>query len=107
MGHARALIGVEDVDKQLFIFHEIVRNRLSVRQVEELVRRLTQKNNTAPAKSPAIQLPQAYQKIQDQLASHFATKVKLNRGKNGKGNITIEFYSDHELDRLLELIDIT
>jgi ParB family chromosome partitioning protein len=51
-------------------------------------------------------LPPAYKKIEDNLASHFATKVKLDRSKNGKGSVTIEFYSDEELDSILEKIDL-
>jgi ParB family chromosome partitioning protein len=106
MGHARALIAVENVEKQLFIFNEIMQNGLSVRQTEDLVRKTThidKGNIKKPAKST---LPPAYQKIEDNLASHFATKVKLDRSKNGKGSVTIEFYSDEELDSILEKIDL-
>ncbi|MBP1652159.1 MAG: parB-like partition protein [Bacteroidetes bacterium] len=106
MGHARALIAVENVEKQLFIFNEIMQNGLSVRQTEELVRKVShidKGNVKKPAKST---LPPPYQKIEDNLASHFSTKVKLDRNKNGKGSVTIEFYSDEELDSILEKIDL-
>lgn len=105
MGHARALSGIENVEKQLFIFGEIIKNELSVRATEELVRNVNHidKSNV---KKPVKNLAPAYQKIEDNLASHFATKVKLERGKNGKGNIQIEFYSDEELDAILEKIDL-
>ncbi|HEY0274129.1 MAG TPA: ParB/RepB/Spo0J family partition protein [Chitinophaga sp.] len=106
MGHARALIGVENVEKQLFIFNEITKNELSVRATEELVRKVNHIDK-GPVKKPAkSNLAPAYQKIEDNLASHFATKVKLERGKNGKGSIQIEFYSDEELDSILEKIDM-
>ncbi len=84
MGHARTLIGVENVDQQLFVFAEIMKNGLSVRQTEELVRKVNQ-NDKPNAKKPAkASLPPAYQKIQDNLASHFSTKVNLDRGKTVK-----------------------
>ncbi|CAL1517002.1 ParB/RepB/Spo0J family partition protein [Chitinophaga sp. MM2321] len=106
MGHARVLTGVENVENQLFLYNEILQNGLSVRQTEELARRINQADKGNHQKAAKLKLPPAYQKIQDNLASHFATKVKLDRGKNGKGNIVIEFYSDEELDSILEKIDI-
>lgn len=105
MGHARALSGIENVEKQLFIFGEIIKNELSVRATEELVRKVNHIDK-GHVKKPVKNLAPAYQKIEDNLASHFATKVKLERGKNGKGNIQIEFYSDEELDAILEKIDL-
>lgn len=73
MGHARALINVDTIDKQLYIFQETVERKLSVRQTEELVRKLYKVAN--PVKNSVIaQLPAAYIKIEDNLASHFTTK---------------------------------
>lgn len=106
MGHARTLIAVENVEKQLYIFGEIMKNGLSVRQTEELVRKVNhiEKGNVKkPVKST---LPPAYQKIQDNLSTHFSTKVHLDRSKNGKGSINIEFYSDEELDSILEKLSL-
>jgi len=106
MGHARALISIENVDKQLFVYNEITKNGLSVRQTEELVRRMHQAANKGNEKKTLPGLPPAYKRIEDKLASHFATKVKLDRSKNGKGNIQIEFYSDEELESILEKISL-
>lgn len=106
MGHARALIAVENIEKQLFIFNEIIQNGLSVRQTEELVRKTSHIDKGNVKKPVKSTLAPAYQKIEDHLATHFATKVKLDRGKNGKGSVTIEFYSDEELDSILEKIDL-
>ncbi|WP_298714571.1 ParB/RepB/Spo0J family partition protein [Chitinophaga sp.] len=106
MGHARTLIGVEDIDKQLFVFGEIMKNGLSVRQTEELVRKVNQNDKSQAKKTAKASLPPAYQKIQDNLSSHFSTKVNLDRGKNGKGSIQIEFYSDEELDGILEKLSL-
>lgn len=106
MGHARALIAVENVEKQLFIFNEIMQNGLSVRQTEELVRKTSHIDKGNVKKPTKSTLPPPYQKIEDNLASHFSTKVKLDRNKSGKGSVTIEFYSDEELDSILEKIDL-
>ncbi len=101
MGHARALINVHSVDHQLFIFNEIVEKRLSVRQTEELVRKMY-KNEEAVKESIKPVLPPAYKKIEDNLASHFSTKVKLQYNKKGNGSITIEYYSLQELNKILD-----
>jgi len=104
MGHARALINVDGVDKQLFIHQEILEKGLSVRKVEELVRNLHQlplKTEKPKEKSASFQ----YQKLQDDLASKFATRVKLKVTQNGKGAIEIPFVSDDDLNRILELLD--
>jgi ParB family chromosome partitioning protein len=105
MGHARALINVESVDKQLFIHQEIIDKGLSVRKVEELVRSI----NSLQLKPKTEKQPSGtsfeYQKLQKDLASRFATKVKLKVGENGKGAIEIPFVSDDDLSRILELLD--
>jgi ParB family chromosome partitioning protein len=108
MGHARALINVDTIDKQLYIFHETIERKLSVRQTEELVRKLyksgTEKKTDA-SKEPA--LPPVYKKLQDNLASHFTTKVKLNHNKKGDGSITIEYYNLSDLNKILDLIGVS
>jgi len=106
MGHARALITLETVDKQLLAFKEIKNKSLSVRQTETLARELAQHVNMVKPKPTAAGLPPAYKKIEDKLASHFSTKVKLSHSKNGKGSITIEYYSLQELNKLLETMNV-
>jgi len=106
MGHARALINVDTIDKQLYIFQETVERKLSVRQTEELVRKLYKVAN--PVKSSVkTQLPPAYKKIEDNLASHFTTKVKLNHNKKGNGTITIEYYSISDLNKILDQVGVS
>src|SRR4030095_15645052 len=106
MGHARALINVDTVDKQLYIFHEIQDRDLSVRQTEELVRKLYKaapavKNGSKSSLSPA------FKKIEDNLASHFSTRVKMQHSKKGRGTITLEYYSLEELNKLLNQMGIS
>jgi ParB family chromosome partitioning protein len=105
MGHARALINVDMIDKQLHIFNEIRNQGLSVRQTEELVRKLY-KTPLAVKDSVKTALPPAYKKIEDNLASHFSTKVKLNHNKKGHGNITIEYYSLQDLNKILDMLGV-
>jgi ParB family chromosome partitioning protein len=104
MGHARALINVDTVDKQLFIFKEIKEKGLSVRQTETLVRNLY-KQGDAVKKTSKSQLPSAFQRIEDKLASHFSTRVKLRHSRNGSGQILIDYYSQEELSKILRQMD--
>ena len=103
MGHARALINVDVVDKQLYIFSEIKKRELSVRQTEELVRKLYT-SAVKVAVKPA--LPVAFKKIEDNLASEFNTRVKLKHSKKGSGSILFEYYSIEELNALLDKLNI-
>lgn len=105
MGHARALITIETIDKQLFIFKEVKEKGLSVRQTEELVKKMN--GASAVVKSSVkSSLPPAYKRIEDNLATHFATKVKLAHNKSGHGNIQIEYYSLEELNKILEMMNV-
>ncbi len=106
MGHARALINVDMVDKQLYIFSEIKNKALSVRQTEDLVRKMYT-GSAAVKTSVKTAMPAAYKKIEDNLASRFSTKVKLNYNKKGHGSILLEYYSLEELNALLEKLNVT
>lgn len=108
MGHARALVNIDTIDKQLFVFKEIQQKQLSVRQTEELVRKLYKGDKSVTGSSTTkSDLPPAYQKIQDNLASHFGTKVNMTHNKKGYGSISIEYYSLDELNKILDLMNIT
>jgi ParB family transcriptional regulator, chromosome partitioning protein len=104
MGHARALINVDVVDKQLYIFNEIKKNGLSVRQTEELVRKLYTSSAVKVAVKQA--LPANFKKIEDNLASNFNTRVRMKHGKKGNGSILFEYYSVEELNALLDKFNI-
>lgn len=103
MGHARAIIGLEHVEQQLYVYREIVQRGLSVRQVEQMVKDMANYTTPAAPKVAAapVKLPIAYKRIEDSMASHFSTKVDLDRKKSGKGRIVIEFYSDEDLERIM------
>ncbi len=102
MGHARAIISLEHVDKQLFVFHETVQRGLSVRQVEQLVKNMAADKTSVPVKSAPAKIPPAYKRIEDDMASHFSTRVRLDRNKTGRGKIVIEFYNNEDLERIME-----
>jgi ParB family chromosome partitioning protein len=109
MGHARAIIGLDQIDQQLYVFREVREKGLSVRQVEALVKDMlsSDKPDTSGATAARnAQLPPAYKRIEDNMASHFSTKVKLDRKKNGKGAILIEFYNDSDLERIMEKMSL-
>jgi ParB family chromosome partitioning protein len=104
MGHARALISVEQPDQQLYIHNEILEKGLSVRKVEELVRNIHHVKLKPKSTTPAATKFE-HQKLQRDLAAKFATRVKLKVSDNGKGAIEIPFGSEDDLNRILELLD--
>ncbi len=106
MGHARALINVDTVERQLYIFREIKDKGLSVRQTETLVRNLY-KSSGAPKKTSKTGLSSGFQRIEDKLASQFDTRVKLKHSTNGSGQITFDYYSVEELNKLLQNFNVS
>jgi ParB family transcriptional regulator, chromosome partitioning protein len=107
MGHARALISVDLIDRQLFIFNEIKQKGLSVRQTEDLVRKMYTAGGTTKNNSKAkTSLTPAMKKIEDTIGSQYGTKVKLTHNKKGYGAINFEYYSVDELNTLLTKLQI-
>lgn len=103
-GHGRAILGVEDKNKQNEIAQKIIDENLNVRQVEALIRaistekkeRETRENKSNPYLND----------VKDRLEGYFGTKVMLSNNKKNKGKIEIEFYSEEDLNRILELLNI-
>jgi ParB family chromosome partitioning protein len=102
MGHARALINIGDPAMQLQIFNDIINNNLSVRKVEELVRNTVRKVKPKPEK-PAFSAD--VKKIQDKLSSLYETRVEFTTSAKGKGKIVINYYSNEDLNRIIEMLD--
>ncbi|MDL2208079.1 ParB/RepB/Spo0J family partition protein [Parabacteroides sp. OttesenSCG-928-O15] len=106
MGHARALIPVEDPKIQLALYERVLSEGLSVRNVEELVRGNGDKQpEKAIEKKAKTKLPEEYTLLQDHLSRFFKSKVQLSYNKQGKGKITIPFASEEELEKLIGLLD--
>lgn len=105
---AKLLIGKE-VDKQLFLFKEIVEKGLTVRQAEELIKKVTQagKMSTPSTAGNKSQLSPVYKKLEDKLSSHLSTKVQLQHQKNGSGKITVEYTDLNGLNKILEAMQLS
>ncbi len=103
MGHARALLTLEQEDLQIEAAKTIVSKGLSVRDTEKLVKSIL---NPKQVKLPIPSAEAAiYDAIANKLREKMGTKVSINHKKNGKGKIEIEYYSQEELERLLEMFD--
>ncbi len=102
-GHGRALLGSKTTRSQLELWQRIVRDGLSVRMTEALVKKMTDRNADPQRKSVTRRLSPQARVVEDELISILSTKIKLKTGKKG-GSITISYYSDEDLDRLLELM---
>lgn len=107
MGHARALINVQDPTKMIKLYEEVVAKGYSVRKVEELVRQLNEEGGvSSQGKKPEDpELQKAYSQIADRLSNIFGAKVKVDRNEKGKGKISLVFSSDEELENILMVID--
>lgn len=109
MGHARALIALEDPKMQMKLFQEIISNGYSVRKVEELVKQLMSGDYLNAAenidKNKKRTIPEEYDILRLQLSSFFGSNVSLSCSKNGKGKISIQFNDEKDLERIMELLD--
>ena len=107
MGHARAIIGLENVDTQLEVYRRILSQDLSVRQVEALVKQIGQNKSEKPGKQETSAKSPELIKLQSKLASHFGTKVEVMANQKNKGEIKIPFISVQDLNRILEILDVS
>jgi ParB family chromosome partitioning protein len=107
IGHAKVLLGLEDVDRMRELADESVRNGLTVRALEQRIRSLlqTRKKGSGRPRTTGYLSPEA-KNIQDRIRRHLQTDVLLNIGTNDRGSLTIQFYSGDDLERLLELMHI-
>ena len=135
MGHARALVNIEENDHRLQLFHQIIENELSVRQVENAARQINSPEETEPAveskpeeaavseiskddpsgderiiyedPQPSEKIPdeEELQKLKERLSRFFGTKVELKRNVSGKGRVVISFRTDAELQNILQMAE--
>jgi ParB family chromosome partitioning protein len=106
MGHARAIINVENADQQLYIFKRTLEEDLSVRKVEDLVRTLSQGKPSSKAETendPQAQASKEIVQLQTKLSSHFGTRVVI-KSDGKKGDIRIPFLSVEDLNRILDIL---
>ena len=103
-GHARALISIEDPEQQYTVAQQIFDEKLSVRDVEKLVKNLNQPPKVKKAITTDESLEAVYQNIEENLKQKLSTKVSITPKGNGTGKIEIEFYSHEDLEKLMDLL---
>lgn len=110
MGHARALLALNDPTAQLDVFNEFKKDKLSVRKIEEMVKELSQGGSVKSKEGKRIRqkgsnLSSEYGALRNSLSKFFQTKVQLTCAETGKGKITIPFANEEELERIIAIID--
>ena len=104
-GHARALLSLEDGEKQYQLALKTVENHLSVREVERLVKELLKPKKVKKKADPERDMEVFFKDLEEKLKGVMGTKVSINRKDKNKGRIEIEYYSSAELERLIELLE--
>ena len=105
MGHARALLSVEKPTMQLKLYNEILKKGLSVRQVEQRAKEMTEEGSTEP-KAPAKKVNNAdYDVLKQHLSKSFGVAVSFACNKDGKGKISFPFKNEEELERIIRIFD--
>ena len=105
-GHARALLGIEDQEKQYVVAQRIFDEKLSVRDTEKLVKNIQNEKPDTPTTGKKIdpQLEAVYRELEEQMKAILGTKVFINPKDDKKGKLEIEYYSQDELDRIIDLL---
>ena len=99
MGHAKAIAGIE-ADKQVWALKRCIKKALSVRQTEELARKLAEQKQSV--EQTEEEYPESYSRLVEQLEPYFSENISIKRGKSGGGKIVIDFSSDEEIEQFIE-----
>ena len=109
MGHARALLALDDPSAQIKLFNEIKKEKMSVRKIEGLAKELSEggtvRSGGQRIRQKGSTLNAEYNVLKDSLSKFFQTRVQLTCSDKGKGKITIPFSNEQELERIIELFD--
>lgn len=107
MGHARAIINVNDAETQIMLYKQIVKYEFSVRKIEEIVRKINSEEESKEVKSTvkAPQFPKEYDELKKHLSTHFSSNVDFKIDNKGKGKIVIPFNSAKDLERIIGVLD--
>lgn len=103
-GHARALLGISDRELQIKIANKVFDEKLSVRETEKLVKSILEPKKEKPMKKDTAE-DAIYESLEEKIKGIVGTKVSIRRGSKQKGKIEIEYYSQEELERLVELFE--
>ena len=104
MGHAKALLSIDDVNDQTFLFERILNEGLSVRATEDIAREMKEGSDKPKSKKKKTD-NDSYKELEDKLKGFFKSKVKFSRTDKGNGKIVIPFTNDQDLERLIGLFD--
>lgn len=104
-GHARALLAVDAPDLQFQLANKIIAENLSVREVEKLVKSLSKKKEPKEKTEEAESIALIFRELEERMKTAMGTKVSINRKDKNKGRVEIEYYSEAELERIVELIE--
>ncbi len=103
VGHAKVLLGLEDIKLQEYLCDLVIKDGMSVRQLEEKIKKLSE-----PKPSKAVEsqdLPEEYVRVLERVGKYFENNISLKRSENGKGSMTIHFGSDEEVRRFLKALE--
>jgi ParB family chromosome partitioning protein len=104
-GHARALLGLEKKEQQIALAKKIVEMRLSVRETERAVKQLSEAPKEKKKKETDTALELVFKELEERMKTVMGTKVNINRKDKTKGRIEIEYYSEEELERIVDMIE--
>lgn len=104
VGHAKVLLGIDDPKTQELLCDLVIKDALSVRQLEEKVKKLQDKDESRPSR-PQADLPEDYYRVLEHIGKFFDSGISLKRSESGKGTITIKFSSDEEVRKFLRALD--
>ncbi|MCK4664000.1 MAG: ParB/RepB/Spo0J family partition protein [Bacteroidales bacterium] len=105
MGHARAIVSIDDPKIQLSIYKQIIAKDLSVRKVEELAKIVNNPPEITEKKPTKLNISKEYQQLKEHLSNYFNCKIDLSVSDKGKGKIIIPFSSNEDLERIIGIMD--
>lgn len=105
MGHAKAIISIDDKSVQMMIFEQILRHDFNVRKTEEVVRQLSEVSEKKATTKTQPTLTEEYEFLKLRLSEHFKTNIQFARTSSGAGKITIPFRTDEELEKIMAILD--
>lgn len=105
-GHAKAILGLDDKDQQLEVAQKVVDEQLSVRDTEKYIKNLLDKKDEVAVAKPVLQNKTLYETLETRMKSRMGTKVQIKRKSEDKGKIEIDYYSNEDLERIMELMGI-
>ena len=106
-GHAKAILRLEDKEEQRAVAQKVVEEQLSVRDTEKYIKSLLDKKNEPAVTKPVLKNQTLYETLESRMKSRMGTKVQIKRKSDDKGKIEIDYYSNDDLERIIELMGIT